>query len=166
MTAMQQLYQQIILDHAKTPIGAGLAHDYDAQVRHLNPTCGDEILLRATVREGVVSRVSHDAAGCSISIASASVMTDLVTGATVTGALRRYDDMVAMLQTRDGSGGDEDVLGDAVAFAGVAKFPARVKCALLPWAAMKEAVITAESSRASEPGNNPTAQTTPIEGRH
>ncbi|PID53952.1 MAG: SUF system NifU family Fe-S cluster assembly protein [Micrococcales bacterium] len=154
---MQQLYQQIILDHSKNPIGAGLALEYDTQVRHVNPTCGDEILLRARVRDGVVTQISHDAQGCSISVASASVMTDLVSGQSVQSALERYDAMLAMLQTRDGTEPDEDVLGDAVAFSGVAKFPARVKCALLPWVAMKEAVIEAQAGPGT--GNPPPTET-------
>lgn len=140
---VQTLYQQIILDHSKAPHRAGLREPYDTEVRHVNPTCGDEITLRARVSDGVVYDVSYDSVGCSISVAGASMMADTVTGLGVDEALRRYDDVLEMLQSRGQTEPDPQTLGDAVAFAGVAKFPARVKCALLGWAAMRDAVLTA-----------------------
>jgi nitrogen fixation protein NifU and related proteins len=145
--SMQALYQELILEHAKRPHGAGLREPFDAEVRHVNPTCGDEITLRVQVEgEGagaVVRDVSYEALGCSISVAGASVMAGSVTGGSVGQAMERYDDVRQMLQTRDGSDPDPEVLGDAVAFAGVAKFPARVKCALLGWAAVRDALSQA-----------------------
>jgi len=140
---VQALYQQIILDHAKAPHGSGLREPFGAQVHHVNPTCGDEITLRAAVVAGIVTDVSYESLGCSISTAGASVMADTVTGLPVEDAMRRYELMLEMLQSRGNVEGDPELLGDAVAFAGVARFPARVKCALLGWAAMRDAVLTA-----------------------
>lgn len=142
--SMQALYQELILEHAKRPHGAGLREPFDVEVAHVNPTCGDEIRLRVRVggRE-TVEDVSYEALGCSISVAGASVMAELVTGRPVDEAMARYGDVLTMLQTRGGSEPDPELLGDAVAFAGVAKFPARVKCALLGWAAMRDAVMQA-----------------------
>lgn len=147
--AMEQLYQQVILDHSRNPVGKGLQEPVNgahAEVSHFNPTCGDQIVLRAEVHDGVVTGVSHEPEGCSISVAAASVMTENVVGLRVEDALMRYDAFAQMLRTRTGETADEDLIGDGVAFSGVAKFPARVKCALLAWAAMKEAVVQAAAA--------------------
>ncbi len=154
---VQQLYQQVILDHAKAPHGAGLREPFQTEVTHVNPTCGDEIVLRAQVDDGVVTDVSYAPLGCSISVASASVMADTVTGHSVEEALQAYDRVLALLQSRGQGDPDPEMLGDAVAFAGVAKFPARVKCALLGWAAMRDAVLTAGATT-----NDSTATTTEV----
>lgn len=143
---LTDLYQQLILDHSKKPHASGLREPFSADVHHHNPTCGDDIRLRVDIVDGIVKDVSYDAQGCSISVASTSMMAELLIGQPASVALERYDDMVEMLQTRDGSEPDEEVLGDAVALAGVSKFPARVKCALLGWAAMKDAVAQSTSS--------------------
>lgn len=140
--SMQTLYQDLIIEHFKRPIGAGLREPFDVEVRHVNPTCGDELTLRVHLEGDKVADVSYDALGCSISVAASSVMADVVTGGTVSEAMQRYEDVRAMLQDRTGQP-DPDKLGDAVAFAGVAKFPARVKCALLGWAAMRDALVQA-----------------------
>ncbi len=133
------LYQEIILDHYKNPQHAGLREPYEAEVHHVNPTCGDEVTLRVHLDGDTVQDVSYDAEGCSISQAAASVMTDLVIGKKVTDALSVHDTFLELMQGRGQVEPDEDVLEDGVAFAGVAKFPARVKCALLPWMAWKDA---------------------------
>ncbi len=140
---VRELYEQVILDHAKAPHGAGLREPFDTEVHHVNPTCGDEVTLRARVADGVVQDVSYEVLGCSISTAGASVMADAVTGRSVEDAMAAYDAVLAMLQSRGRTEPDPEVLGDAVAFAGVAKLPMRVKCALLGWAAMRDAVLTA-----------------------
>ncbi|HZI97318.1 MAG TPA: SUF system NifU family Fe-S cluster assembly protein [Actinomycetales bacterium] len=151
--SMDALYQEIILDHARSPHGAGLRTPFDVEVHHVNPTCGDDIRLRVRLDRQdaagpwTVADVSYEALGCSISTAGTSVMTDLVTGREVREALARYADMRQMLQTRDSTEPDPEVLGDAVAFAGVAKFPARITCALLGWAALADAVSQAVDSR-------------------
>lgn len=143
---VQALYQQVILDHAKAPHGVGLREPFQVEVRHVNPTCGDEIVLRAQVDDGVVRDVSYQPLGCAISVASASVMAGSVTGRTVEDALAAYDRVLALLHGKGRTEPDPETLGDAVAFAGVAKFPARVKCALLGWAAMRDAVLTATTT--------------------
>jgi nitrogen fixation protein NifU and related proteins len=148
MTAenLDSLYQEIILDHYKNPLNAGLREPYEAEVHHVNPTCGDEVTLRVHLEgsgsetgEWVVSDVSYDAEGCSISQAAASVMTELVIGRPLAEALDVHEHFVTLMQGRGTVEPDEEVLEDGIAFAGVAKFPARVKCALLSWMAWKDA---------------------------
>jgi len=140
---LDTLYQEIILDHYKHPHHAGLREPYEAEVHHVNPTCGDEVTLRVhlsgTGVGAVVEDVSYDAEGCSISQAAASVMTDLVIGRSVKEASAVHDEFLTLMQGRGTVEPDEDVLEDGIAFAGVAKFPARVKCALLAWMAWKDA---------------------------
>ena len=144
---LDSLYQEIILDHYKHPHHAGLREPFEAQVHHVNPACGDEVTLRVHLSEGVVQDVSYDALGCSISQAAASVMSDLVIGKTVDEAMEIHGEFLTLMQGKGTVEPDEDVLEDAIAFAGVAKFPARVKCALLSWMAWKDA--TAQSLEAS-----------------
>jgi nitrogen fixation NifU-like protein len=143
MATLQQMYQEIILDHSKHPHGRGLRDPHDAEVHHVNPTCGDEVTLRVHVDGDRLADVSWEGQGCSISQAAASVLTDLVTGRPVAEALGRYDAFHAMVTGRGRVEPDEEVLGDAVAFAGVARYPLRVKCALLPWTALKDATARA-----------------------
>jgi nitrogen fixation NifU-like protein len=137
------MYQEIILDHYRHPHHKGLREPYDAEVHHVNPTCGDEVTLRVKVADGVVEDVSYEGSGCSISQASSSVMSDLVVGKPVAEALETADAFLALMQGKGQVEPDEDVLEDAVAFAGVAKYPARVKCALLGWMAWKDATARA-----------------------
>ncbi|WP_214324091.1 Fe-S cluster assembly sulfur transfer protein SufU [Nonomuraea sediminis] len=138
----ESMYQELILEHYKHPQGRGLREPYDAEVHHVNPTCGDEITMRVKVGEGgKIEDVSYDGQGCSISQAAASVLYELAEGSTVEETLSVVDEFTRLMQGRGQVEADEDVLGDAVAFAGVAKFPARVKCALLSWMAYKDAVV-------------------------
>ena len=140
---LESLYQEIILDHYKHPHHAGLREPYEAEVHHVNPTCGDEITLRVHLdmdgEAPVVQDVSYDAEGCSISQASASVMTDLVIGKPLREALSLHQEFLDLMQGRGQVEPDEDRLEDGIAFAGVAKFPARIKCALMAWMAWKDA---------------------------
>lgn len=140
---IEQLYQDIILDHYKKPRGRGLRVPFDAEVHHVNPTCGDEVDLRVRISDGRISDVSYEGMGCSISQASASVLYELMVGKSVDDALSRVDAFTEMVGSRGEAEPDEDVLEDGVAFAGVAKYPARVKCALLSWMAFKDAVVQA-----------------------
>jgi nitrogen fixation NifU-like protein len=142
------MYQEIILDHYRSPHHKGLREPYDAEAHHVNPTCGDEVTVRVRVSDGVVEDVSYDGSGCSISQASESVMTDLVIGRKVTDAMATADAFLALMQGQGRVEPDEDVLEDAVAFAGVAKYPARVKCALLGWMAWKDATARAVAAAA------------------
>jgi nitrogen fixation NifU-like protein len=141
---LDALYQEIILDHYKNPHGKGLREEFEAEVHHVNPTCGDEVTLRVHVADGVVEDVSYDALGCSISQASASVLYDLVVGKPVDDAMVIHQEFLALMQGKGTVEPDEDTLEDAIAFAGVAKFPARVKCALLSWMAWKDATARAQ----------------------
>jgi nitrogen fixation NifU-like protein len=144
------LYQEIILDHYKNPHHRGLREPFDAEVRHLNPTCGDEITLRVVLDGDTVADVSYDSEGCSISQASASVMADLVIGKDLGTATTAYDEFLALMQSKGQAEPDEDVLEDAVAFTGVSRYPARVKCALLAWMAWRDAVSQAQGHPAQE----------------
>ncbi|MEU4668322.1 Fe-S cluster assembly sulfur transfer protein SufU [Amycolatopsis sp. NPDC023774] len=137
---LESMYQEIILDHYKNPHGRGLSDPYDAESFQVNPTCGDEVTLRVKLADGKVEQVSYEGQGCSISQASTSVLTDLVTGHTVEEAFTTMDAFVELMQGKGKIEPDEDVLEDGIAFAGVAKYPARVKCALLGWMAFKDAV--------------------------
>jgi nitrogen fixation NifU-like protein len=137
------LYQEIILDHYRNPHHKGLREPYDVEVHHVNPTCGDEVTVRVAVKDGVVEDVSYDGHGCSISQAATSVMTDLVIGKPVSEALVKHDAFLELMQSRGALEPDEDVLEDGIAFAGVSKYPARVKCALLGWMAWKDATAQA-----------------------
>ncbi|BBY16239.1 Fe-S cluster assembly sulfur transfer protein SufU [Mycolicibacterium litorale] len=147
---LEQIYQEVILDHYKHPHHRGLREPFGAEVHHVNPTCGDEVTLRVSLGEDgeTVADVSYDGQGCSISQASTSVLTDQVIGTTVGDALKTVAAFTEMVSSRGTIDGDEDVLGDGIAFAGVSKYPARVKCALLGWMAFKDAV--AQASHDSE----------------
>lgn len=141
---LEAMYQEIILDHYRNPVGKGLVEPFDAEVHHVNPTCGDEVTLRVRLADdGSVASISHQGQGCSISQASTSVMVELLTGRSVDDALQIEDEFLRLMQSRGEGDPDEDLLEDAVAFAGVSKYPARVKCALLPWMAWKDAMVQA-----------------------
>ncbi|GIF07235.1 Fe-S cluster assembly sulfur transfer protein SufU [Actinoplanes siamensis] len=134
------LYQDIILDHYKHPHGRGLRERFDGEAHHVNPTCGDEITVRVNAD---LSEISYDGLGCSISQASASVLHELLQGRDAHDAGEIHQAFVELMQGRGQVEPDEEMLGDGIAFAGVAKFPARVKCALLPWMAFKDAAARA-----------------------
>ena len=141
------LYQEVILDHYKHPQHKGLSPTFSAQVSHVNASCGDEIILNINLEGDLISELTWDGQGCSISQASVSIMTDLLTGKTLDQAaiiLKSFSDLMASKGT---SPGDELVLEDAIAFAGVSKFPGRIKCSLLGWMAFKDAAIQAQSRK-------------------
>ena len=144
MTDLKSLYQDIIIDHYRAKHHSGLREPYDVAVTHVNPSCGDELVLRLTCRGAKIVDVSYEAVGCAISQASTSVMTDLVIDATFTRALALFDGFLAMLEGQGRVELDEDAYGDAIAFNGVAQFPARVKCAMLGWAGLRDAIIRVE----------------------
>jgi nitrogen fixation NifU-like protein len=146
---LESMYQEIILDHYRHPHHRGLREPFDAEVQHVNPVCGDEITLRVLLKDvggetgPVIEDVSYESLGCSISQASASVLADLLIGRPVDEAMRISQAFLELMQSRGASEPDEDVLEDAVAFAGVSKYPARIKCALLGWMAWKDATARA-----------------------
>ncbi|MET8652772.1 MULTISPECIES: Fe-S cluster assembly sulfur transfer protein SufU [Nocardia] len=144
---MEQMYQEVILDHYKHPHHRGLREPFGAEVHHVNPTCGDEVTLRVHIGDdGDVADVSYDGQGCSISQAATSILADQVIGLPVQQALKVVDSYSEMISSRGTIEGDEDVLGDGIALAGVSKYPARVKCALLGWMAFKDAVVRITSA--------------------
>lgn len=142
---LDAMYQEVILDHYKNPQHSGLREPYEAEVHHVNPSCGDEITLRVHLSEdgSTVEDVSYDAEGCSISQASTSVMAEEIIGLPVAEAMTKLDSFEEMVTSRGTVEGDAEMIGDGIAFAGVAKFPARVKCALLGWKAFQAATSDA-----------------------
>jgi len=144
---LDSLYQEVILDHYKHPQHKSLSPNPTVQVHHVNTSCGDEITLNLHTNGTSVEDISWDGVGCSISQASTSVVSDLVRGKSIAEALAIIDAFQAMIQSKGNDAGNEDVLGDGVAFAGVAKFPARVKCALLGWMAVKDAISQSQRTQ-------------------
>lgn len=142
---MEGMYQEVILDHYKNPKHAGLREPFDAEVHHVNPSCGDEQTLRVKLSEGgnTVEDISYEAEGCSISQASTSVMTEEIIGLDVAEAMAKLAEFEKMVTSRGQVEGDVEKIGDGVAFGGVSKFPARVKCALLGWKAFQAAASEA-----------------------
>lgn len=151
---LDSLYQEIILDHYKNPLNKGLREPFEAEVHHVNPTCGDELTLRVHLDGNTVADVSYDAVGCSISQASTSVMTDLLIGKSVDDAMTVLGEFQELMAGKGQVEPDEEVLEDGIAFAGVAKFPARIKCALLGWMAWKDAVSSVGSTMSNAAANN------------
>ena len=136
---LQSLYQDIILDHYKNPRGRALLESPAGESHQVNPTCGDEVTVQVSLDgEGRV-RVGYEGQGCSISQASASVMAEMVGGATVEDADAVRQAFVELMHSKGAGDPDEDLLGDGVAFVGVSQYPARIKCALLPWMALQDA---------------------------
>jgi nitrogen fixation protein NifU and related proteins len=154
---LESMYQEIILEHYRRPLHAGLREPFDAEVQHINPTCGDEVRLRVTLKdaggEPAIADVSYDALGCSISQASTSVMADMIIGRTVTEAMAVSEEFLRLMHSRGEGEPDEEVLGDAVAFEGVSRYPARIKCALLGWMAWKDATARALGERSADEAN-------------
>lgn len=144
---VEAMYQEIILDHYREKHHAGLREPFDAEVHHVNPSCGDEITLRVDLDGDVISDVSYEGVGCSISQASTSVMSDLVVGRDLADSMALYAEFKDMMESQGRVEPDEERLEDGIAFAGVAKFPARVKCAMLGWSALVDAVARAKSKQ-------------------
>ena len=136
---LNSLYQEVILDHYKRPHHKGLIAG-DVQVHHINPSCGDEITLSLKIVDGKVADLTWDGVGCSISQASVSIMSDLLREKEIAKANSILNAFVEMMQSKGQDSGDEEILEDGVALAGVSKYPARIKCALLGWMAYKDAV--------------------------
>ena len=142
---LDNLYQEVILDHYKRPQHKGLATEFDAQVHHVNPSCGDEITLNVTLEGDKVSAITWDGVGCSISQASVSILSDLLLNKSISEAELILNNFTELMQSKGTMVGDDAILEDAVAMAGVSKFPARIKCALLGWMAYKDAVVQAQA---------------------
>jgi nitrogen fixation NifU-like protein len=148
---LETMYQEIILDHYRRPHHKGLSVPFDVEVHHVNPTCGDEVTVRVRLTDDdahVVEDISYDGLGCSISQASTSVMTDLVSGKPLVDALAVQAQFLTLMQSKGADVEvDDELLEDAVAFAGVSRYPARIKCALLGWMAFKDAAAQAVAAK-------------------
>ena len=151
MSDLEQMYQQVIMDHAREAHGRGLVTldlPRVGESHQVNTTCGDEVRLRVGVDGDTVASVSWEGSGCSISQASVSVLSELVEGESLEHADVTYEAFRALMSNR-GEPLDEfreDLLGDATAFVGVGKYPARIKCALLGWMALRDALVKAQAS--------------------
>jgi nitrogen fixation NifU-like protein len=141
MMELDSLYQEVILDHYKRPLNKGLSEKYGVQVHHINPSCGDEITLNLSAEGGIIKSITWDGVGCSISQASVSIVSDLLLNKTLEQAASITDDFVELMHSKGTKEGDPAILEDAIALAGVSKFPARIKCALLGWMAFKDAAV-------------------------
>ncbi|GHG48459.1 iron-sulfur cluster assembly scaffold protein NifU [Sinomonas cellulolyticus] len=146
--SLDSLYQQLILEHSKARHGAGLEGEpgpHEGQSHQLNPVCGDEVTVRVEVSDGVVRAIRWDGQGCSISMASASVLHDEAEGLTVEEFGGLVDTFREMLRSRGKVAADPEVLGDAAAFEGVSRYAARVKCAMISWVAAEDAARQAQA---------------------
>ena len=140
MGGLDDLYQEVILDHYRRKRGEGSLEHPSVAVDQNNPLCGDEIHLELDIEDGVVTEIAHTGDGCSISQASISMMSEALVGKTLQDALDTVEHFRLVMHGSEA--GDEDRLGDAIALEGVAKYPVRVKCALLGWMAAKDAIQT------------------------
>jgi nitrogen fixation NifU-like protein len=161
--ALHSLYTELVIEHDKRPLHEGLREPFDAEVHHVNPTCGDEITLRlllAPPKDGadedadddgaddgaaIISDISYQAIGCAMSRASASIMADLLIGRTVAEVEPVREHFDRAIRSRGRIEADEDLIGDGVALMGAAKFPARIKCVLMSWKAYEAALIEART---------------------
>jgi nitrogen fixation NifU-like protein len=151
MMELDSLYQEVILDHYKHPLNKGLSEEYDVQVHHINPSCGDEITFNLSTESGIIKSITWDGVGCSISKASVSIVSDLLLNKTLEQAGSITEVFIELMHSKGTKEGDPLVLEDAVALAGVSKFPARIKCALLGWMAFKDAAVRIKQLK--EPDN-------------
>lgn len=142
LSRLDMLYRQVILDHSNNPHHFGLASDMTHQLELNNPTCGDVIQLQLKIEEGVVKDARFSGSGCSISMASASMMTVAVIGKTEKEAIALAEDFSLLVQGKEVA--DKDKLGDAALLQGVSKFPARIKCATLAWKALERGIFEQE----------------------
>lgn len=135
MNELQELYREVILDHRRNPRNFGTLDDADRVVDGVNPLCGDKLKLYIRLKDGTIDAIRFQGTGCAISVASASLMTERVTGSSVDEALALQQEIHSMLT--DAAPGDPASLGKLGALGGVREFPSRVKCAALSWHALK-----------------------------
>lgn len=143
MSDLQSLYQELILDHSKHPVGFGLVDGAAGESHQLNPTCGDEVTLRVHTEGDAVTLISWEGHGCAISQASASLLAQLAPGLALDDLGSRIESFREAMRSRGAIAPDEELLGDAAALGGVSKYTARVKCAMLAWVAAEHAIAHA-----------------------
>ena len=136
---VEAMYQDIILDHYKHPRGRQLLAEPSGESHQINPTCGDEVTVQVSLDADGNLVLGYEGQGCSISQASASVMSEMLSGEPPQHANDVRAGFLQMMHSKGGGDPDEELLGDGIAFVGVAKYPARIKCALLPWMALQDA---------------------------
>lgn len=140
---LNTLYRTVIMDNYKNPKNKGLKKTDDYHFVHLNnPSCGDEMNVEIKVNNGIIEDVRQDGHGCSISMSSASVMSDLLIGKSIDEAKHLIYEFFELVQGIDPE--DEEELGEAIAYMGVRQFPARIKCATLAWKAIEKAIEEVE----------------------
>ena len=144
MSDLDGLYQDVIMDHSRRPHHRGLLEHPAAESHQVNPTCGDEITLRLHTDDAGITGVSWEGHGCAISQASASLLSDLVVDTDVDQTRRRIAAFRELMRSKGELEGDEELLGDAIVLSGVSRYVARVKCAMLPWVALEDALLRVE----------------------
>lgn len=145
-TNLEELYRQVIMDNAKNPKNKGLKRTDDFTFVHFkNPSCGDDINVEVKIENGLIKEINQDGSGCSISMSSASVMSDVLKGKTVDEALALINDFYELVKGNDPK--YEEQLGEACAYTGVSQFPARIKCATLAWKAIEQAIMEASNEQ-------------------
>ena len=144
LSKLQNLYRQVILDHSSHPRNFGELENANGSLELNNPTCGDVIMLQVYINDGIIEQAKFSGHGCSISTASASMMTELVIGETMEEAKEKIEEFLLLVQAKIDP--DETELGDAVVLEGVAKFPARIKCATLSWKALERVILREEAT--------------------
>ncbi len=140
---LRALYQEVILTHSRDPDGHGIVDGWTGRAREVNPLCGDEVDLAATLDGDVIRSIRWEGHGCAISQASASLLVGLLEGGTVDQATERIEEFRVALRSRGAIELDEEHFGDAVALGGVARYVARVKCAMLAWTTLEGALVEA-----------------------
>lgn len=135
MNSINDLYRQVIMEHYKSPRNKGLKEDEGyVNLRLKNPSCGDDVTIQAKIENDLIIGIRHEGTGCSICCSSASVMSEVLKGKTVKEAEAIINDYYNLIKGEEVL--DEDSLDEAIAYRGVANFPARVKCATLAWRAL------------------------------
>jgi nitrogen fixation NifU-like protein len=148
---LRELYQETILDHSRRPRNFGAPEGASARAEGHNPLCGDRLTLYLTVEDGIVKEAAFQGAGCSISTASASMMTEAIKGRTREEVERLFARFHAMVTAAPESGAEPDAaLGKLAVFSGVCEFPARVKCASLAWHTLKAALERSPAAVSTE----------------
>ncbi len=135
MNNINDLYRQVIMDHYKSPRNKGLKEGEGYHnLRLKNPSCGDDVTIQAKLENGIITSIRHEGSGCSICCSSASVMSEVLKGKTIEEAKAIIEDFYSLIKGEEVK--NEDALEDAIAYQGVANFPARVKCATISWRAL------------------------------
>lgn len=151
-TALEQLYQSLVLDHAKRRVGDGTLNAPHGERFERNPTCGDQLTMQVTVDGDRLEAMAWHGDGCSISMASASVLSELAPGRSRAELTELIEAFREMLRSRGAGEPDEELLGDAIAFHGVSRYVMRVKCAMLAWVALEGALEAADAHGADAQG--------------